>query len=198
MTQTLDISGGVSEEQYRTVLEKLLDAFEMWRQDNHWCTDLYLTVSSLTRSFHWDPDASGWYSGYDGHMEVIPAYHTDESRGMDLRDIRGRILKYANDRTDVFSLQKANEFLSYAGLPPYVPETPKQNQFYVDLTGILVTELTEEQLREKFGKWMRRNGFTQSSARQYYENQTPYQVIRVPESELAELVPGVGRPTARP
>jgi len=29
MTQTLDISGGVSEEQYRTVLEKLLDAFEM-------------------------------------------------------------------------------------------------------------------------------------------------------------------------
>lgn len=147
MTEVLDISETVTREQYTQVLRSLLDQFENWRNERGWCTDLYYYVGQLSRTFKWNPDARGVYPEYDGEMTIsIPDDRTGEEMAADLRDIRGRVLRFTINMSDTLSVAKAHEFLSHSGLPPY-EHAPRVN---VEIDGRVTTTLTREEIAERF------------------------------------------------
>jgi hypothetical protein len=157
----LDISETISDEEYRTVLGSLLEQFETWRRDNSWCTDLYYHVARLTRTFKWDTsgyNSSISASGYSGAMELnIPAERSGAERAQDLRELRGRVLRFTIEMPEYLTTEKANEFLTTAGLQPHHGGNRTYN---ADFTGFLSTALTREEIEKKVNALIKKLGVT--------------------------------------
>jgi hypothetical protein len=189
-TDYLDISESVTDEQYRKVLNSLLDQFEDWRIDKGWCTDLYHFVAQLSRTFRWNSRVTGYFTdSYSGRMELeIPADRTGEERARDLREIRGRILRFIYEQSSYLNLDRANEFLSTAGLAPYTPEGNKQ-RYHVEIYGYIASELNSDEIRVKAQRWMTRQGGTNPTI-----NVTADTIRnrRVPDSETTALLSNTG------
>ena len=141
----LDISKTVTVKQYRAVLDSLLGQLKDWQGQNNWCSEFWRQVNRLS--------ASLVYDRYGEVMRYIVP-DTGEERASDLRDIRGRILEFVNDSGEV-SLDKANGFLSGAGLAPYVPEAPAENNFRLYLPNVsLTTTLGSQEVEDKFREFL--------------------------------------------
>jgi hypothetical protein len=190
----LDISESVSLEDYNRVMNSLLEQIEEWRLDRGDCTDTYLFVGQLTTSFSWNRyghNESISRSGYSGCMDIVPP-PTGELRAADLRDVRGRVLRFTRTKPDYLSVTKADEFLTGAGLAPYAAETPAETPRYgISVTGYLTTsELTEAQIGEKIRRFMTRTlGITDPDI--YVALQAPRRNrrITIPEAETVRLLP---------
>jgi hypothetical protein len=197
----LDISEEVSDEDYRRVLQSFLDQFEAWRISHRWCSDLYLFVAQLSATFHWNKSArldSLYREGYTGAMELdIPDGRTAAQRAQDLRDIRGRVLQFTVQRSEYLTITRANEFLTTAGLAPWAPEAPAAPltaRYSVSAGGQLSSDLTQEQIRDKLTKYMRRLGIERPDV--YIDVARPDRdrpPVRIPDSQLTALLPNPSR-----
>lgn len=192
---TLDISSEVTPEEYRRVLDSLLDQFEQWRREHGWCTDVYLYVAQLSRTFHWNKAGyreSIHRTGYTGAMELdISAERTPAGMAQDLREIRGRILRFTVERPDYITLEKADEFLTTAGLAPY--QAVPRVSYQVSAGGRLASELTREQLTAKLEKYMRRLGVEHPEVYVAPARHPDRQLVTIPSSEMTELLTRPGR-----
>jgi len=139
----LDLSGDVSDADYQRVLRSLLDQFETWRLRQCWCTEFYYYVDQLSNTLRWNSSAE--------QMEiVVPSGFSNTERAADLRDIRGRILRFTIDQARVLSLDKANDFLTGAGLAPYQPAVVPERRFDASIGAYPIsTTLTGSELRDK-------------------------------------------------
>jgi len=146
----LDLSGEVTDEQFRKVLTSLLDKFEAWRSENDWCDEFYTDyVTRLTRGWHCeyadDDDEPAMYLAPSGHM-------TGAERARELRDLRGRILRFTVETPDTLSAEKANEFLRAAGLAPWEPGkpgSPRAVRRHVSLRMTTDTLFTDQEITGK-------------------------------------------------
>jgi hypothetical protein len=182
MTEVLDISETVTREQYDRMLRSLLDQFEQWRKERGWCTDLYHYVGQLSRTFKWNPEARGVYGGYDGEMTIsVPDDRTGEEMAADLRDIRGRVLRFTIDMSSHINLRMANEFLTRAGLAPYTAA----GVVSIETSCRVTTALTETEIREKVTEFLATLG---ENARRVDVYVSPVGVSSVPEAETTELL----------
>lgn len=200
MATPLDISEEVSPGDYRKVLQNFLDQFEAWRISHGWCTDVYFFVAQLSATFHWNKNGrldSLYREGYTGAMELdIPGDRTPAQMAQDLREIRGRVLRFTLDCPKYLSLEKANEFLVTAGLAPYGPALPVTNRYTISVTGMLDTGLTSEQLQRKLEKYLKRLGVTNPDVyiqvpRDRYDRSGAPGVV--PQSETVRLLPNPSR-----
>lgn len=181
----LDLSSEVSDADYRRVLENLLDQFSTWRYAHGWCTDVYLFVGQLTRTYRWDRT--------EERMRLdIPETRTAAERATDLRELRGRILRFTRTQPDYLDIAKANEFLTLAGLAPYAPEAEPENtprRYSVSIGARVNSTLTETELRTKLTRYMTRIGAEARSIDIYV---TPMDRNRrsqvIPESETTRLI----------
>ena len=195
MTSTIDISTSVSAADHARVYRSLLDQFETWRNRNNWCTDLYLYVAQLSMVFHWDRYGTA-YRGYDGEMKYDPTClpeDTDEARARDLRELRGRILRFTIDSPDYLTVQLANQFLTTAGLAPWseAQETPK-HRYYVRMTAYIDSELSEDEVMTKLTRSFTRQGLVPGTlgTRHYEETEVTPNSIPVAETVVLLRHPG--------
>jgi hypothetical protein len=154
-------------------------------------------VAQLGTTFHWNKYATGFYGNYDGHMELaIPDDITGEARATDLREIRGRILRFTHENPDYIDLVRANRMLATAGLAPWTPATEAvKNRFYVSFSGYITTDLTREQLNAKLLKYLTRQGAETQRLEFYIDASRDRDTspVRVPMSETTALLPLPGR-----
>lgn len=193
MTDYLDITSEVTDEQYRKVLDSLLKQFEDWRREHGWCTDLYLYVAQLSNTFRWDSFVRDYYTdGYSGQMKLdIPEDRTAQERATDLREIRGRILRNTRDHSEYLNMRRANGFLENAGLAPWSPPVPAKNRYYVSLGCWISSEKTAEELQDKITRSLTRAGAEKSGMSLVVEEDNPAapSQARVPDSETVPLLP---------
>jgi len=181
-TTTLDISSKVRHADYRQALQSLLDSFELWRQENRWCSEFYTHfVTRLSATFTWDPYGTMTSLrdlGYNGKIDItIPAGRSPAERAADLRDIRGRMLQYAVIKHDYLTPERLGRFLAAARLPGYVPPEvppepgPATRRFYVEAAGYIQTALTEEQIQAALAQFRERLSLQDDS--ELFERVTP-------------------------
>lgn len=184
----LDISETVSDEEYRAVLSSLLEQFEDWRRDHGWCTDLYHHVAQLTRTFRWNRQGvnpSIVASGYSGAMELdIPETRDGAERAQDLREVRGRILRFTRDMPDYLTQEMANQFLTTAGLAGWVPSGNRR--YGVEFSGTLDTALTREEIEKKVRALFTKLGVT-GHVGIYIRDLSS--TATIPAGDTAELLP---------
>ncbi len=177
----LDVSGPVSEADYERVMKSLLAQFDTWRASNNWCSEFYIYVGQLTTTFRWNRD--------NRQMEMlVPVGFSDEDRGRDLREVRGRILRFTVESRESLSLDKANEFLTTAGLAPYQAES---QPVLVDIGAYayrVPSDQTSAQIREKFIEAIT-SAFGAEIASRWEINISPRQTRpQVPNGETVRLL----------
>lgn len=191
----LDISTSVNSEDYQRVLNSLLDQFEDWRIDRGSCTDFYLFVGQITRTFRWDRDARGMLKdGAHGAMRLdLDRCPTDEARAEDLREVRGRILRFTVTQPSEIYLDLANQFLRNSGLTPWTPEAqpPEPPKYRVETYSVVTNgTLSAEEIREKLTRYLRRLGVAGDDVSVYVTPQAPARRrdAAVPRSETTPLI----------
>jgi len=194
MTKYVNISGPVTKRTHEKVLTDLLEQFEQWRESMGWCTDLYKYVQQLSDSYHWNPDVTGFYRNYDGQMTVAPrADMTDEERGQDLRDVRGRVLMFTLDQSDMITLDKANEFLTAARLASWNQGEPGTRLVYASVGVYVNTTKTDEQISTALRNAATRLGEVSHNGPDLYVNEQSRRGRSIPVTDES-LVPLLPRP----
>ena len=188
-TKYVDISGPVTKRVHEKVLNDLLEQFEQWRHDMGWCTDLYKYVQQLTDSYVWNPDVENFYRGYNGQMTVAPrADMTDEERGQDLRDVRGRVLRFTLDQSDTIELTRANEFLTNARLAPWTGGPIGVRRVYASVGVYVDTTKTDDQIRAALTRTANSLGEVTGNGPDLYVSEQSRRNGRVPLSDTTELL----------
>ncbi len=140
----LDISEGVSRDDYAQALNSLRDGMDSFRASQAWCSEFWDYIQrTISPVFAWDRYQEDVFVNAD-------TLRTDAERAAELRNIRGRILTYVGQR---IPLGGANEILRGAGLAEYTPE--KTERTWRVNVGSFRFDVTAEQdptagIQEKF------------------------------------------------
>jgi len=140
----LDISEGVSRDDYAQALNSLRDGMDSFRASQGWCSEFWDYIQrTISPVFAWDRYQEDVFVNAD-------TLRTDAERAAELRNIRGRILTYVGQR---IPLGGANEILRGAGLAEYTPE--KTERTWRVNVGSFRFDVTAEQdptagIQEKF------------------------------------------------
>lgn len=120
---TLNLDAGVTPEEYRTCLERIVAAGAVIAARNGWCAGWLTYLMNLSPHYQRngvieipedDTLNREWFKE-DMWAEYYAQFNT--ARATQLRDLRGRILTYVE--SSEVSLADANEVFTSAGLPTY-------------------------------------------------------------------------------
>lgn len=199
MTDYLDLTGEITAEQHRKVYESLMGQFETWRRSNRWCVELYTHyISRLSPVFRWEyaslrdlgtPAHRGGHGGAD-----IVVWLDFDSAGddlaRDLRDLRGRILRFTLDQPDHIDLDKANQFLTNAGLEPWSPEPEPEGpkRYSVSFYCSATTELSQADIEARLHRLAGRIGAPSYTVSMGVSEDRPRRTTYIPESQTVRLL----------
>lgn len=197
MADYLDLSGEITEEQHRRVYESLLEQFEEWRHSQRWCTELYTShVVRLSPAFQWEyvgdyemgPQVYGGHGGSRIKLWLDFGYVTD--RAQDLRDLRGRILRFTLDQPDYLDKDRANRFLTHAGLQPWSPEPEPEGQkhYSISFYCTATTELSQADIEARLRRLAGRIGAPSGTVGMSVDESRPRRRTYIPESQTVRLL----------
>jgi len=106
----LNLDAGVSQEAYEQALRLMRDEMNRYRREQDWCPEFWFEIqNTVSGVFSWDRMASV--------AEVnAGTQSTDAGRAEELRNIRGRLLRYVGER---ITLERLNEAFRNSGFPEY-------------------------------------------------------------------------------